>query len=103
MVYQNYNYKSDNFIKNRSDQTLLARLRSGHHLALKAYKHRIDDSTDPTCSHCPGEDHDLQHWLTKCAGTEEIRQRLFGTTEITLEHLVTQPKTVVEMAKATLF
>ena len=101
-IYKNYKYKKDNIITNRADQTTLARLRSGHHLGLKSYMHRLDDTIEPTCKHCPGENHDLNHWLTKCAGTADIRQRMFGTTELTLEHLVTHPKLVVEMSKATL-
>ena len=36
-IYPNYKHKKDNAITNRSDQTTLARLRSGHHLGLKAY------------------------------------------------------------------
>ena len=103
LVYKDYNYKADlKAIKSRSDQTLLSRLRSGHHLSLRAYKHRIDSTHDPHCRHCPGEQHDLEHWLTRCTATTEARQRLFGTTEITTNYLVTHPKLVVEMARATL-
>ena len=32
----------------RADQVLLARIRPGHHMALWAYKNRVDGETDPS-------------------------------------------------------
>jgi len=102
-IYKDYKPRSDRKICNsRADQTLLARLRSGHHLSFRAYKHRIDQVTNPHCLHCPGEDHNLEHWLTKCAQTSSARMRIFGTLDPGLQVLSTNPAGALELARETL-
>ena len=101
-VYKDFSNKTDSVITSRSDQTLLARLRSGHHLSFRDYQHRLDENASKFCPDCPGEIHDLSHWMTRCAATSEIRQRLFGTTGLTLNHLSTHPAEMVQMARQTL-
>ena len=102
-IYKDYKPKSDRKIcESRADQTLLARLRSGHHLSLRAYKHRIDNTTDPHCLFCPGEEHNLEHWLTKCARTACARLRIFGTLDPGLRVLTTNPAGALELARDTL-
>ena len=50
-------------IKNKKDEVVLARLRSGHHPSLQQYLHRLDPSKDPTCPKCRLAEQDLHHWL----------------------------------------
>ena len=102
-IYKDYRPKSDRKICNtRADQSLLARLRSGHHLSFRSYKHRNDQVTDPHCLFCPGEEHNLEHWLTKCAQTTGARMRIFGTLDPSLQVLTTNPAGALELARETL-
>ena len=71
-------------------------------MGLHAYRHRIDEEHSPACPSCPGEDHNLLHWLMKCSATAELRQRLFGTDDVTQKNFVIHPKEIVEMARKTL-
>jgi len=66
-------------VTTRKDASLLARLRSGHSILFQAYKHRLDESTDPTCPRCREAPHTLEHWLD-CPGTVQARLEIFGTT-----------------------
>ena len=50
--------QKDKLIRNRSEQVLLARLRSGHHPALWTYKHRLNPAEDPSCPRCMEADVD---------------------------------------------
>ena len=102
-IYKDYRPKSDRTAcSTRADQSLLARLRSGHHLSFRAYKHRIDQTTNPNCLFCPGEEHNLEHWLTKCARTAGARLRIFGTLDPSLQVLTTNPTGALELARETL-
>ena len=102
-VYSHYSSKRDHQITNRADQTLLARIRSGHSLLFKAYKHRISETGDPHCNRC-SEDaiDDLEHWLV-CNGTAEARMRIFGHIHVELPDLTKKPREVVALARKTLF
>ena len=102
-VYSHYSSKREHQINNRADQTLLARIRSGHSLLFKAYKHRISATGDPHCNRC-SEDaiDDLEHWLV-CNGTAEARMRIFGNIHVELPDLTKKPREVVALARKTLF
>ena len=89
-------------IKNRHDDVLLARLRSGHHPSLKEYLHRLDPSQDPICPNCRLEEQDLHHWLCECPAVITMRQRVFGYTQGSLEWLATRPGDLVGFARKTL-
>ena len=89
-------------IKNRQDDVLFARLRSGHHLSLKQYLHRFDPLQDPICPNCRLEEQDLRHWLCECPALITIRQRVFGYPQRSLKWLVTQPGDVVAFARKAL-
>ena len=89
-------------IDNRSDQVLLARLRSGHHPAFRAYLHRMDPDVDPTCPICQNADHTLEHWLLDCPGTSAVKREMFGTHEGSLTWLSSHPSKSVALAKSTL-
>ncbi len=66
-------------LKSRSDEVLLARLRSGHHPAFQSYQHRLNDERDATCPACREEEHTVGWFIAKlwmelecvCLGTLE--------------------------------
>ena len=76
-VYSAYSYSRDCQIRSRTDQTLLAKLRTGKYKGLRAYKSLLDGS-DPTCPLCNQEPQDIQHRLQRCQATEKLRLNLFG-------------------------
>ena len=104
-IYKEYKPKADRKIcKSRADQTLVATLRSGHHLSLRAYKHRIDGTTDPNRLFYPGEEYNLEHWLTKCTHAAACaRMKIFGTLDPSFQVLTTNPAGALELARETLF
>jgi hypothetical protein len=53
-------------------------------------------------THCPGQEHNLTHWLTSCERTTAARMRLFGTLDVPLSYLARFPKQIVQMSKETL-
>ena len=89
-------------INNRKDDVLIARVRSGHHLSLKQYLHRLDPAQDPTCPNCRQEEQDLVHWLRDCPALLSVRQQVFGCHQGSLELLATRPGNVVAYARKTL-
>ena len=64
---------------NRSDQVLLARIRSGHHWHFESYHKLVDDTHDTTCKECGWQLQDLEHWFCHCPATAHIRMRVFDT------------------------
>ena len=86
----------------RSDQVLLAQLRTGHHMAFRSYKHRLDRDLDKSCPECGALEHDLEHWLVDCPAGSEWRMRHFGVTEGKLEWLTSDPDAVVAYARSSL-
>ncbi len=101
-VYSALSKEREKLIGSRADQVLLARLRSGHHMALRAYKHRIDSNTDPSCPRCEAPEHNLQHWLIECPGVLQVKQELFDEPVTGLETLTLHPKESVTLARRTL-
>ena len=89
-------------IKNRKDEVLLARLRSGHHPSLQQYLHRLDPSKDPTCPKCHLDEQDLHLWLCDCLAITTTRIQLFGNHKGSLEWLATRPGDVVAYPRKTL-
>jgi len=63
---------------------MLAQLCSGHSNLLRAYRHVIDPSVDPTCPKCGEGQHTLEHWLIDCPALAATRLHLFGSTDISL-------------------
>ena len=98
VVYEGYSSGRESGIKNRSDQALLAKLRSGHYMGLRAYRHRIDGVTDLTCRRCGEEPEDLVHWLNYPATLVE-RRRWFGAEYEGLVVLTLFPKETVALAR----
>ena len=89
-------------ITSRSDQTLLAQLRSGKFPGLRAFKHTLDPSVDPTCPQCGLAPQDLEHWVAHCPATAVQRRNLFGPEGGGLDCLSRFPAEVVALARSTL-
>ena len=100
-VYSTYSSPRECQIRSRSDQTLLAKLRTGKYKGLHAYKSLLDGS-DPTCPLCNQEPQDLQHWLQRCQATEKMRFNLFGMDSGGLDCLTKHPVQAVALARRTL-
>jgi hypothetical protein len=49
-----------------TDRRHLARMRCGHHLALRAYEHRIRPEVSPLCRWCAGSDETTPHLMAEC-------------------------------------
>ena len=103
LVYSNISRKQERLITNRADQTMLAKIRSGHSILFRAYKHRISGTGDPACKRCSsGTEDDVEHWL-KCDGTLEARMKTFGTIHVELSDLTRCPRESIALARKTLF
>ena len=91
-------------IKNRKDEVLLARLRSGHHPSLQQYLHRLDPSKDPTCPKCRLGEQDLRldHWICDCPAITSTRIQVFRNLNGSLEWLAMRPGDVVAYTRKTL-
>ena len=102
-VYSQLSASRERLITERADQTMLARIRSGHSLLFRAYKHRISGSGDPRCKRCnTGAEDIVEHWI-ECDGTLEERMRIFGYTYVELSDLTRWPRESVALARKTLF
>ena len=102
-VYSKMTPSREALVRTRADQSLLAKIRSGHFIGFNAYKARIDGRTDPTCPRCREGQHDLEHWLTTCPATAALRARLFGPDEDhTLALLTSHPVQCLALARSTL-
>ncbi len=75
MVYGHFYKKADCITtSNRVDAVLLAHLRSGHTLFLKAFAHLLDSAADPLCPLCKEEQRTLEYWLQRCPNFDVLRQ-----------------------------
>ena len=102
-VYKHMKKSREQTIISRKDQTMLARIRSGHSLLFAGYQHRIGKSVDPRCKRCDeGHIDSMEHWL-ECDGTAEDRMRTFGYTNVELSDLTRYPRESVTLARKTLF
>ena len=100
-VYGSLSMDRESQVKTRADQSLLAKLRTGHFIGLRAYKNRVDRVTDPICPQCREEPQDLEHWLTRCPATAKQRWHLFGNNG-ELACLTRCPLEVLTLARSTL-
>ena len=102
-AYAGKTRKQEERLTSRSDQVLLARLRSGKHKAFHSYQSDLDKgATDPGCDLCPSPKHTLEHWLLECAGTAEAAFRTYGFRPTHLGVMSEFTKETVALAKATL-
>ena len=101
-VYTASTKYSDATISSRADQVLLAQLRSGHHMAFRAYRNRVYPDEDPKCPLCEEPQHTLEHWLLKCPGVEAEKYKIFGYLEVGLNVLITHPQESLALSQSLL-
>ena len=101
-VYSKYSESKEKLVTSRSDEVLLARVRSGKHLGFAEFRARIGKTTDASCEECGAAVEDLEHWLTECPGTEGARIRLFGRSDVGLDILTENPTGAVKLARSSL-
>ena len=101
-VYSGISHKTECCVTSREDQSLLAKLRSGHFMGLRSYRHRVDGITDPTCDLCQESPQTLEHWLQHCPATAAQRWALFGEDSGRLDCLTKHPKEALALARSTL-
>ena len=101
-AYDGKTRKQEERIQSRSDQVLLAQLRSGKHKAFRKYQNALDGFTDPGCPQCHAPEHTLEHWLLNCPATMETAYRLYGYLPNHLDVMSRFTKETVALAKATL-
>ena len=102
LMYDKMSKSSDVGISTRSDQVLLARIRSGWDLRFAATRHRFNIELDPSCPRCGHESEDMEHWLLRCPGTMAAKQAIFGTSSGELDVLTEFPEKALELAQRTL-
>ena len=102
-VYAAYSRERESGVHNRSDQSLLAKLRSGHWTGLRAYRARVDRVSDPNCHLCgEGVPQTLEHWFQECPATEQRRRDLFGDEMRDLGCLSRYPMKAIALARGSL-
>ena len=100
-VYAEYNPKKEMEIANRSDQSLLAKVRSGESTLFLAFKNKLDGVTDPTCQ-CGEAPHTQEHWMN-CPATLTKRMSSFGPEYYNRQEALTKfPTKAVAFARDTL-
>ena len=74
----------------RKARRLYAKLRSGHTMELKHYRHKVDAEEDGLCDECEVEE-TLQHVLCECRSLDEARARNWeGIMDISM--MVSEPE-----------
>ena len=102
-VYGSISAKKEREITSRADQTLLAKVRSGHTTLFLEYRARMEPDLDTTCPLCQDSPHNLVHWMTECAGTLNKRRQLFGAEDMgKLSSLTKYPRAAVALCRSTL-
>ena len=98
-VYAHYSRDREARVLSRADQSLLAKLRSGHYMGLRAHRARVDGVSDPLCNLCGQADQTLEHWLGSCPATEQQRSLLFGEDSGDLGCLTKYPLGSISLAR----
>ena len=75
----------------RSVRSLFARLRTGHAMELRAYRHRLDEEVDPMCEICGEEEETIEHVLCKCPADEQFL-RVNYREELKIANMTTDPE-----------
>ena len=94
--------REQRLITSRRDQTLLAQLRAGKCMSLRAYRNTVDPNTNPTCDLCGLAPQDVEHWVRDCPATLQQRRNLFGPARGGLGCLSRFPSEMVALARATI-
>ena len=100
-VYAALTQSREDLLGCRADQTLVAQLRSGHYIGLRATQHRFNEDLPDTCNLCGEGGQDLEHWLD-CPATAAERHALFGEYSGGLDCLTRFPREAATLARKTL-
>ena len=100
-VYAALSQSREDLLGCRADQTLVARLRSGHYIGLRATQHRFNEHLPDTCNLCGEGSQDLEHWVD-CPATAVERHALFGEYSGGLDCLTRFPREAATLARKTL-
>ena len=65
-VYAAISKEKEMQIQSRSDQTLLAKIRTGKTVLFRAYQNELQWGIDPMCLLRNDAFHTLEHWITEC-------------------------------------
>ena len=80
----------------RAESITLARLRTGHSLLLRAYRHRIGLEPGGSCESCDdGVPEDAEHLLASCPATARARHFVFGREDPCLAEIFRDPNLVL--------
>ena len=84
----------------RREGVALARLRTGHCPRLRAWKEWIGAESSANCTACGGDEReDAEHLLTDCPAAAQLRRRIFGRDDPTLEEVFKNPQSVIELLR----
>ena len=75
----------------RSVRNLFERLRTGHAIEFRAYRHRLDEEVDPICEICGEEEETIKHVLYRCPADEQFR-RVNYREELKIPNMTTDPE-----------
>ena len=71
-------------------RSLFSRLRTGHAVELKAYRHRIEKEEDGKCELCEKEDETIEHVLFRCPAESRGRNTTFKEGVRGMKYMVTK-------------
>ena len=87
----------ERFGLSRRDCVETSRLRTGHSTLLAGYRHRIGQQNSPTCPECEEEEETLIHLLNDCPARAQLRRRVFGRDDPTLQDALGDRARLVEL------
>jgi ribonuclease HI len=106
LTYKHINPEREREIKQKSDQVLLAKVRTGHSTLYRKYiADHIEPSSgiDTTCPRCKTGQDDLEHWMTKCDHNLDLRREFFGPEQMDDLGVLTEfPAKALRLIKKTL-
>ena len=84
----------------RRESTALARIRTGHSPALRAWRHLIGQTDEDRCKTSGGEEkEDAEHLFTVCPAAARARHDIFGREDPTLHEVLADPRGVVQLLR----
>lgn len=79
----------------RGESVEVARLRTGHTLQLRSYRHRIGLDEDDTCLDCGEEAETLEHFLSKCPAHARLRWDIYGRDDPSIREGLSDPHRLI--------
>ena len=80
----------------RTESVEVARLRTGHSLLLRSYRHRLGQAEDDSCPECEEDVETLEHRLTTCPARASLRRAVYGRDDPTAQEALSDPHRLVE-------